>query len=264
MIIDINVHLGQWPFRRLPLDSTPLLVEKLRRAGVTEAWAGSFDALLHKDLCAVNARVARECEQQGAGLLRPVGSINPKLPDWQEDLRRCREQHGMRIIRLYPAWHGYTLEDPLFTELLDAAAAHSLLVQVIVLLEDARTQHPLLQIPAVDLAPLAAVLKGRPKQPLILLDALRGVAGEALSKIAQAGEVYVDISTQEGIGGLATLIESVPFERALFGSHAPFFALESALLKLKESELGDHIDQAIQHTNAERLLASFPNGERGL
>src|SRR4051794_8183722 len=111
-IIDTNVSLSRWPLRRLPLDDTGKLVAKLKSSGVTQAWAGSFDALLHKNIAAVNEALMIECRTHGQKMLLPFGTVNPKLPDWQEDLRRCHEQHHMRGIRLFPNYHGYKLDDP--------------------------------------------------------------------------------------------------------------------------------------------------------
>ena len=68
-LIDTNVSLSRWPIRRCPLDDTPALVTKLREHGVTQAWAGTFDALLHKDLATANARLADECARQAANII---------------------------------------------------------------------------------------------------------------------------------------------------------------------------------------------------
>ncbi len=255
-MIDVNVSLSRWPFRRLPDDETPRLVARLKRAGVTQAIAGSFDALLHKDVEGVNRRLAQECRTHGDGLLVPFGCVNPTLPDWQEDVRRCHEVHRMRGIRLHPDYHGYTLDAPEFAELLTLAIKHQLIVQLSVMMEDERTQHPLVQVQAVDTSPLVDVLADHADATLVLLNSQRTVRGEALTRLAEAGNVSFDIAMQESVGGIEKLMKLVPHKRLLFGSHAPLFYLESALLKLQESDLGETIRRAITVENASRLSNS--------
>src|SRR5262245_41390303 len=53
-IIDTNVNLFNWPFRALKYRDTKALVAKLKRHRIVEAWAGSFEALLSKDMSGVN------------------------------------------------------------------------------------------------------------------------------------------------------------------------------------------------------------------
>ena len=254
-LIDTNVTLPRWPGRRLPLDETPALVAKLRTHGVKQAWAGSFDALLHKDIRSVNARLAEECRKHGRGMLVPFGSVNPVLPDWEEDLRRCQEVHKMPGIRLHPNYQGYMLDDPSFAKLLDLAGERGLIVQLVVTMEDERTQHPLMRVPHVDLAPLAALLKSRPTLRVVVLNWSRGVSGALLARVSAAGQVYFDIATLEGVGGVANLVKQIPAEQVVFGSYAPFFYFESALLKLKESDLSEAQAKAIRTGNARRLLS---------
>lgn len=254
-MIDVNVNLSHWPTRRLPFDETSELVQKLKDAGVTQAWAGSFDGLLHKDIAAVNSRLAEACSGEGSGLLLPFGSVNPTLPDWQDDVRRCAEEHKMPGIRLHPNYHGYALSDPRFSELLDLADKRGLIVQIAVKMEDERTQHRLLHVDPVDVAPLVTQLTNRPKLRVVLLNSLRTLRSDTISHLATAGRVYFEISMQEGVGGITTLLEHAPLDRVLFGSHFPFFYLESALLKLRESELAQFQLDAITHLNASQLLS---------
>src|SRR5688572_27190126 len=94
-IVDTNVHLFEWPFRKLKYDRTEALIAKLRKHRITQAWAGSFEAVLHKQLDLTNRRLAEECQKRGDGMLIPIGSVNPAWSDWEEDLRRCHEQYGM-------------------------------------------------------------------------------------------------------------------------------------------------------------------------
>ena len=122
-VIDTNINLFQWPFRRLPFDTVPELIEKLRSLQIDQAWAGSYEGVLQRDLAGVNLRLTEACRKQSNGLLLPFGSVNPQLPDWRDDLRRCHEEHHMQGIRLHPNYHGYTLDVPEFAELLTLAKA---------------------------------------------------------------------------------------------------------------------------------------------
>ena len=255
MIVDVNVHLGRWPFRRVKGDEPAELTAKLKAHGVQSAWIGSFDALLHRDIAAVNARLAEECQRHGKDLLVPFGTVNPALPFWEDDLERCRQRHHMPGIRLYPAWHGYRLDHPAFAALLTAAAAQGLIVQLALRLEDERTLHPLLRLHPINLTPLVELVASLPRLRLVLLNHSGAVNADVLKKLTRAGQVYVDIATVEGLGGVTQLLQTVPADRVLFGSHFPFFYYESAVLKLRESKLETAQERVIRYDNAKRLFS---------
>lgn len=255
-LIDVNVYLSRWPFRRYPYDEAPALVSSLRQHGVVQAWAGTFDALLHKDLAGANGRLAEDCRRHAPGWLVPLGCINPLLPDWPEELRRCVEVHRMPGIRLHPNYHGYGLEHPEFGRLLGLAAQRGLIVQLVVIMEDERMMHPLVRVPPVELGPLAPLVRKLSNLRLVLLNAMRTVREPALAALVRAGQVYVEIAMLEGVGGVERLLAALPADRVLFGSFSPMFYFEAAAGKLQESELTPHQRRAIAAGNARALLAS--------
>ena len=253
-MIDVNVSLFHWPFRRLPNDSTDQLVAKLTAAGITQAWTGTFEAVLHEDSDGVNRRLVEECRKKGEGILIPFGCVNPTLPDWKEDVRRCKVEYLMPGVRLYPNYHDYTLESDLFADVLKECHRHKLIVQISLRMEDVRTQHPLVQVPDVDVQPLLKLLPKFPDLKIVLINAQRSVRGPLVTQLTEAGQLFYDIAMLEGIGGVGKFIQDVPYQRVLLGSHFPFFYLESSLLKLKESDLGDTIRSAIAEENAQTLI----------
>jgi predicted TIM-barrel fold metal-dependent hydrolase len=269
MTIDCNAYVGHWPFRHLPWPAPAQLVRKLRSLDITEAWVASFEGLFHKDVAGVNARLAEDCRARGEKLLVPFGAVNPTLPDWEDDLRRCHEEHHMPGIRLHPNYHDYRLDDPVFARLLRLAAERKLVVQVSLRVEDERTQLKRFAVATVDPRPLPAILAAVAGVRLVILNGafnlkpgvrkenLTGAVGvkDELLQLARAGSVYFDFSMIEGVGALTRLVEQAGGERILYGSHAPLYYPEAALLKIKEAALKREEAQAIRVTNARRLLA---------
>ena len=253
-LVDVNVYLSRWPCRRLPHDEPQRLVDKLQASGVSEAWAGSFDALLHKDIRAVNARLVGLCEKYGKGLLKPVGTINPQLPGWRDDLEECHSHYHMHAVRLHPNYHGYELSDRSFQELAQLANDRKLILQIALRMEDTRTQHPLLQVADVDTAPLLELLQQYPNLRIILLNATRSLSTEQSEQLAVSGKVFFEIAMLEGVGGIHEWLQTLPVDRILFGSYFPFFYLESARLKLHESPLGGVEREAIAFRNVATLM----------
>lgn len=252
MIFDVNVYLSRWPFRRLPHDETPVLVTKLKQNQIHQAFAGSFDGLLHKDLRAVNQRLTEDCKTHGSELLVPVGSINLKLPDWESDVIACHEELKMPGLRLHPNYHGYQLSDPAVQKLFAMAAERGLFIQIAMRMEDDRTQHPLVRVPDVNFEPLPDLMKQHKKLQVTILNGLKSLRGANLTSLTANPNLTVEIAMLEGVGGIEKLMKQVPYQQILFGSYLPFFYLESSLNKLKESDLGAEIQKQITWENAHR------------
>jgi hypothetical protein len=266
-----------------------MLTAKLRAHNVASAWAAHYDGLFHTNLTAVNNRLALACTSGTSGgtagspssalrvplalpvpslnhkesqssdqtqlQLAPFGSINPATPNWESELDRCVTVHHMPGIRLHPNYHNYKLDHPNFARLLTAATERKLIVQLTVLMEDARMMHPLMRVPPVDIAPLEKLVSQTPGLRLVLLNATTTASRtDKLYRLTSAGEVYVEIAMLETLAALEALVKDISTSRILFGSHAPSFYFEAATLKLQETNLPTTHLTAIAHENARRLL----------
>ncbi len=242
-IVDTFVHLFDWPFRRLKYADTSQLIQKLKKHQISEAWAGNFEALFHKDIDGTNRRLMEECQRKGSGFFKPVGSVNPTWPDWEEDLRRCDEEYHMAGIRVHPDFQMIDLSSPEFLRLVTLATERNMFVQIAGDLEDPRHHHPLVQVRRASFEPIVEVARAVPKARIQLVHWNRKVGAALLQKLVEQPNIMFDTSRIEGAGELGALIngdswygpaEKISSERFLFGSHAPFFAVESALFKLFE------------------------------
>lgn len=259
-LIDTNIHLFEWPYRRLKYSRTADLVAKLKRHRVREAWAGSFEALFTKDVSGVNARLTEECRRH-PGFLVPIGTVNPAWPDWEEDLRRCHETHRMPGIRLYPAYHGLVMNAPEVVQLLKLATGRGMFVQIALELEDPRVHHPTLQLQPLDVKTLAAGLAAVPNARVQLLACTFNLQLPLAQPLLDLPHVRFDVSTLESVGILDRLLNEraggrsspLALDRVLFGSHAPYFPFEAALLRLFESPLTRAQLDALMSANARRL-----------
>ena len=255
------MNLFSWPFRALKYRARSS-VAKLKKHRVIEAWAGSFEALLSKDMSGVNERLAAECLEHGPGFLIPFGSVNLAWPDWEEDVRRCHEVHKMPGLRIYPGYQPFDLDHPGMESLLKVTSERGLILQVVFGMEDPRVHHPTTNVGQVTFAPLLKAVQGTPNAKVELVHFDGAIRGDGLSQFMKQTHTFMDISRIEGNGAVGRMIGSVqglnsgrvPVERIVFGSHAPYFPVETALLKLIESPLDAQQLHAIMQGNARRLL----------
>jgi predicted TIM-barrel fold metal-dependent hydrolase len=262
-IIDTNVNLFNWPFRRMKYAETRSLVAKLRKHRITQAWAGNFEALFSKSISEINARLVEECRTNGEGVLIPFGTVNLAWPDWEEDLRQCHEVYRMPGIRLYPAYQTFDLSHMEFPNLISQATGRGLIIQIVGDMEDSRVHHPIVLTREISFEPLIDIMKKIPKAKVQMLSWNERVDSELLKKLVADTNVVFDISWLESVGALGRLIEGnrwsgpetpVPADRFLFGSHAPYFPVEASLIKLFESPLTLEQMKAIMNLNAQKFM----------
>ncbi len=192
----------------------------------------------------------------------PFGSVNIAWPDWEEDLRRCHEIHHMRGIRIYPGYQRFDLNHQAFVELVRGVQRRELLLQVVFGMEDPRVHHPILEVGLVTFRPLLKAMEAVPEAKVQLLHFSGFAQGDDLGRFLKYPNTSMEFSRLEGNGSVGRMLGTieglrsprVPQDRLCFGSHAPYFPIETALLKLIESALSAEQLRGLMSANARRLL----------
>jgi hypothetical protein len=255
-MIDVNAYLGHFAFRQLRHNTAAGLLELMDRAGIERAVVSSAAAITYRNAQAGNEEVAAEVKGHLERLL-PFAVLNPAYAGWQDDLKTCREEFGMRGLRLYPRWHKYRLSDPSCLELVNAAAARGMAVSIPVRVEDRRQQSWLVDVPDVDLEEIAGLVKACPQAQFILVNGSGFISSSLGRKASGLPSNYViDISLVTAVlaDELGRLLGNLGEDRLVFGTGMPFHYPGPALAKLEVLEASDAVKEKIRRGNAARLL----------
>ncbi len=255
-LIDVNASLGHWPFRMLRHNTPEGLAVLMDAHGIGTAWVASLDCVLNREVKTANLAFAESIARH-RGRLLPFATVDPSFPTWDADIDLYLGDLAMNGFRTYPNYHGYTLSDPCFAELVACADEYGVPLQIAVRIADERMHHPLMKVPPVDLGGLEDQLDAAKSAKIVLLN-VRQPEFTTAARLAEAHSgVFIEISHVESIGGVSRLFERFPEEQVLFGTHAPLFYPLSAIHKLKEADLTAEQLDSISGSNAEGVLGSL-------
>jgi len=255
-LFDINVLIGSWPFHTLRNNDADAVLRVMKRAGIGRAAVSALEALYchPRDLPEVNALLFERVREHPA-VLHPFYAIHPGMPDALRETFRLRAECGLAGIRLYPAYHGYSLRDAKVKEYLDEISELGIPVYMTFRFEDERVHHPLAVVPPVRLGDLAEALRQHPNLTWIV-GGIRIYEIEELLAMCRHGQMYVDMSfIQTPFRSLKRLVGLVGASRVLFGTGLPYWVPECALLKLEKESLTEEERELIARRNALNIMS---------
>jgi len=256
MIFDADTWIGHWPFRPLPYRTAGDLLRQMDKHGIDKALVGSLHGLFYQDAHEANRELARETARHRDRLV-PCAILNPKYYGWQRDLKQCREEFGMPVLRLVPHYHNYTLKDPIAQEMVAAAHELKICVALIGRIVDHRGRHFLDPGREADNAEVAAFLGKFPKVSFLMLNFYDAPEKRRWDRPM----CFFDIVRFVGGGGtrLPSLIEKYGADRLVFGSTLLMRYAKPTLLALELCRLSKRDRERILWRN----LAHLVPGEAG-
>jgi uncharacterized protein len=235
-VVDLNASIGRTPHggRVQPLDA---LVRLAARHGVALVGACSLRGVFY-DHRVGNDETVR-IAQEHPGVL-PVGTINPKQVDGDDEADRCIAA-GLRLFRFYPEQQGWQVDSPVFRRIARRLGEGGAAISVV--LGGWGTVGTL----AAATADLGVTV--------IALGVHYFQLGDAVEALRQFPHLYAETSRLGTHGALKHLVERVGAERVVFGSGMPEKPLTSALNAVWLADLTDDERARILSENALRLLS---------
>jgi predicted TIM-barrel fold metal-dependent hydrolase len=259
MLIDINAHVGHWPFKRMKYNTCSTLLERMDKFNVEISVVSNLNGIFYKDTQSANEELFEEMksDKKFSNRFMPFAVLNPIYAGWNNDLNTCADKFGMKGICLYPLYHDYEITDSSCIELVKRARDKGLIVVFTHRIVDSR-QRSWMDISKEwtmkDIMPIIREVK----------DAKYFIANPANSmnvemadnELLKSADLLIDTSGRS-LSNPGEMIKKLGKEKFAFGTHSPILDYLTGLLRI-ESLRPDEADEAtkelIRSGNAKRLL----------
>lgn len=249
MLIDTNLSWGHWPFADLPRPSLDALEDHLAKHRIEQALVSPLETLFLPDPDRLNRQLIQATRLSSR--LVAIPTLNLALPDWRESLERYRSLTDLKAIKLYPNFHNYSLVSRRCRQLVGYLAQHDIRLVLNIRMVDERHQYFALRIKGVAVKQIATFARRHPDFPFLCtgltLPEIRELA-------AQCDTFLTDMSFADWHELIPKLLESLPPERLVFGSHSPLMTTQANVYKLEVAPISDTLKRQIGRENAQRFF----------
>ncbi|MCD4699609.1 MAG: hypothetical protein K8R91_03440 [Phycisphaerae bacterium] len=219
--------------------------------GNDKALGGAHQGIFYQDSHEANRELVKAVSRHRDRLV-PCAILNPTYFGWADDLKQCREEWSMPVLRLIPQYHLYKLTDSIAAEIV--AAAHELKMRVAVYgrLVDLRGRSYLDHSRQVPRDEIMAMFKKFRGASFMLLNsgAVKPLRG------AKAPKIYQDTAMMHGgCGvGIEKSLERCTADRLMFGSTMLLRYPKPALLAIETVKATKAQKEKILFKNLKRLI----------
>jgi len=254
-IIDAHAFIGHYAFRRLRRNDAAGLLGMMNDFGIAKSCVAAAESILFKDVHDGN-RMLYDATREHADRFVLYATINPAYAGWQRDLKECVDR-GFKALRLYPLYHGYSMEGPETLAVVDAAAEAGLPVSFQCRVEDLRQRHHMDVVDNLDPDRVLKLAEQRPNTTFILVEALLGYPRDSeMWKRMHALPIYVEFSRMSSVleKNIEIMVGALGPDRVLLGTGFPFKTPSPAFLKLQCLKADEETKDQIAGGNARRLF----------
>lgn len=240
--VDVNAHVGDYPWRHLPHPEPAVLARVLAREGVDTAWVGHLPSAFWRDPAPGNALLYGMLADHPT--LLPAPTVRPDWPGWERQVREAADR-GAPAVRAYPTLWGLGPGDGALDRLAAACAEGGLALVLSARFEDGRQRHPLDVAPDLQPAHVRALARSSARAALVVVNAGHDFLTEVVWALtaAERARVWFDFSWLWGPPDdqFARLLRAIGGARFVYGTGWPLRLTQNAraLLDLLPFDVAD-------------------------
>ncbi len=245
-VLDCHGHLGSWHLIHMPRKSARQTIETMDRLGIDKLCLNSFLGCFC-DFRQGNEQLAGAVAQYPERFIGQI-VVNPNYPDEVlPELKRWRNEPGMRMLKIHPFCHGYPVGGPGYRELWKYADENEMIVLSHTWESDKNCGPELFGSIATD----------HPRAKIILAHAGGTQAGcrQTIEVLKEHENLYLDTATSQlHVGMIERFVREVGAERVLFGSDVPLLEPAAQLGRIAYARIKEEDKEKILGLNLKRLL----------
>jgi uncharacterized protein len=259
MLIDINAHVGHWPFKQLKYNTCSLLLDRMNKYGVDISVVSNLNGVFYKDTQSANEELFKDLRsgKKFSDRFIPFAVLNPTYGGWQNDFKICTTKFGMKGICLYPLYHDYEITDPSCIELVKRARDNGIIVTFTHRIVDARQRSWMDISKEWSMKDIMPIIREVKDAKYFIVNAansmnVEGADGELLKSI----DILIDTSGRS-LTDLGEMIKKYGNGKYAFGTHSPVLDYLTGLLRieaLRPDEADEATKELIRSGNAKKIL----------
>lgn len=259
MLIDINAHVGHWPFKQLKNNDCTSLLGRMKKFGTDISVVSNLNGVFYKNTQSANEELYNEIRSSRKFDDRfiPFAVLNPIYAGWQDDLETCNKKMGMKGVCLYPLYHDYTITDPACIELIKRARDLGMIIVFTHRIVDSRQRSHMDIATEWTMKDIMPALHEVPDAKYFIVNAANGVAvDESETDFLKKTNVLIDTSGRS-LSNLGEMIKLYGAGKFAFGTHSPVLDYLGGLLRIESlriEEADETTKELIRSGNARKML----------
>ncbi|MBI5011149.1 MAG: amidohydrolase [Bacteroidia bacterium] len=259
MLIDINAHVGHWPFKKMKYNTCSSLLGRMDKFGVEISVVSNLHGIFYKDTQSANEELYAELksEKRFSNRYIPFAVLNPIYAGWKNDMDTCTDRFGMKGVCLYPLYHDYEITDPACIELVKRARDKGLIIVFTHRIVDSRQRSWMDISKEWTMKDIMPIIREVKDARYFIVNAANSMNVEQSdNELIKNTDLLIDTSGR-ALSDPADLIMRLGKEKFAFGTHSPILDYLTGLLRiesLRPDEADEPSKEMIRSGNAKRIL----------